>query len=328
MTFAAPAFLGIGSPMVDLVSAVDDAFLERLSGEKGGRLAVSAEEMRQILSVLPGAPRMFPGGSAANTALAVARTGVPASVLGMIGNDAEGVLFRESLKRSGGSDRELIGVPGDTGKCLVLVTPDAERTMRANLGVSSRITAAEVTARDYSPYAIAEIEGYMFFAGIVGAAAEALRRDGVKTALDLASFEVVRQFRQELMQILPGIDILLANEEEAAELTGKNDPAAQLAAMGRMVPLAVLKRGAKGALIRTGDGAVIPIPAETVPAVDTTAAGDLWAAGFFSGLLRGWSPERAGRLGAHLSALVVQVPGSQLAPEVWSKLVQEIASGD
>ncbi len=327
MTAGLPQFLGIGSPMVDLVSAVDDVFLDGISGEKGGRLSVDPEEMRSLLASLPAPPRMFPGGSAANTALAVAHLGIPASVLGKVGPDAEGRLFREALTQAGGSDRELLECPGNTAKCLVLVTPDAERTMRSDLGVSSSITAAEAAERDYSPFGIAEIEGYMFFPGIVREAVRAIRRDGATPALDLASFEVVRQFRRELMQVLPEIGILLANEEEAAALTGETAPEAQLSAMGRLVPMAVLKLGEKGALIRTEAGEDILVPAETVPAADTTAAGDLWAAGFFCGLLRGWSPERAGRLGAHLAALVVQVPGSQLPQEEWAKLRQEIASG-
>ena len=148
--------LGFGSPLVDLIAAVDDDFLAReVAGGKGGTLSVTAEEQRALISKLPAPPRMLTGGSAGNTVFALNRLGVESSLLGKLGRDDFGRRFRERLKEIGGSDECLFSSErSSTGACLVMSTPDGERTMRSCLGASLELTPADLAGLFYSYYKV------------------------------------------------------------------------------------------------------------------------------------------------------------------------------
>ena len=320
--------LGVGSPLMDLLLDVDDAFLrDHVPGAKGGMEMVEPETIPALLEVSGTAPRKVPGGSAGNTLFALAKMGVPCAMLGKLGADPDGDFYRAEFRRNGGDD-SFFAVTRDapTGTCLSLVTPDAERTMRSALGASLLLTPDEVKSRDYSSFDLVFIEGYMLFSSVFDVLLESARAAGCRIGFDLASFEVAGIFREKLLKtVLPGyVDLLFANEEEGAALLGKDDPALMAEKLGAMCETVVLKSGIRGSIIKRG-AETVKVPAFVVhDPVDTTAAGDLYAAGFLRGLAVGAPLDRCGRLGARTSAEVVKVFGSVLSEESWSKVFEEM----
>ena len=316
------AILGVGSPLLDVLAQVSDGFLEKnVSGAKGGMEMIGSEERAKLMQLLGDSVEWVPGGSAGNTVFALARMGIDVAMLGKTGNDSEGKFYRSKLVSLGGSDREFcLSETEATGICLSLITPDAERTMRSDLGAASLLTAEDVKKVDFSRYSIVLIEGYMLFSAAFDAVVEEAKKAGCKIAFDLASFEVVRIFRDKISQLLKDVDILFANADEARELVGDLPENEQLAALRQCCPTAILKLGKKGAAVWNGDEKV-RVQAELVQnPVDTTAAGDLWAAGFLFGFVKERPLADCAKYGSILSGEVVKVIGSQLPDEAWKKI--------
>ena len=317
-----PPLLGFGSPLLDMLAHVPESFVAELPGGKGGMMEVDAEWHRDIISRLPGEPFSAPGGSAGNTVFALARLGVPCSMLGKLNNDSAGLLYRQLFVEKGGDDScFVVGGERPTGRCLSLVTPDGERTMRTDLGASTELTADEAAGIDFSRFGCVLLEGYMLFnAPAFDQVCRSAKAAGCVVAMDLASYEVVNIFREKLDFVLKEyVDIVFANRDEAKAFAPEcTAPAEQLARLREYCNTAGVKLGAAGAMISAEDAGTIIIPAEKVENVcDTTAAGDLWQAGFLGGLLKGMALYDAGKLGAKLSGEVVKVLGSVLPEEVW-----------
>lgn len=196
--------LGVGSPLLDILVEVDDVFLaERVSGDKGGMEMVDAAAQQAILAQLPGKPRLVPGGSAGNTVFALARLGLDCAMFGKLGNDDNGRFYRNRLKELGGSDEAFFVTDEQpTGTCLSMVTPDAERTMRSCLAASLLLRPEEAETIDFSKYDFVYIEGYMLFSAVLPTVMRNAKAAGCRIGLDMASFEVVRTFREDLPDIL------------------------------------------------------------------------------------------------------------------------------
>ena len=318
--------LGFGSPILDLLVQVDDAFLAaNVAGEKGGMGMLDAEAQKKLIGAFPpGKVKKAIGGSAFNTISALTALGMPTAFLGKIGKDADGGYYRQAYAAAGGDIsrfRENPAVP--TATCISLVTPDSERTMRTNLGASSTLTPDEITAADFAGIFHLHAEGYMLFLpGVLEKAMRLAKENGCTVSFDLASFEVVRIFRAEIETLLKQyVDIIFANEDEAREFCGADgftpDKAAER--LTEYSPAAAVKLGGKGALLRHGTE-VCRTQAKTVRALDTTGAGDLWQAGFLYGWLNGCGLAKAGEMGSVLGAAVVQVLGAELPPERWKDI--------
>ena len=323
----ASALLGVGSPLLDVLAQVDDDFLSaHVSGAKGGMEMISPQERTVLMGFLGEKVSWVPGGSAGNTVFALAKLGIGVSMLGKTGADREGAFYREKLRSLGGSDREFaVTADAPTGVCVSLITPDAERTMRSDLAAALLLGENDVKRVDFSRYGIVLIEGYMLFSPTFDLVVEKTKEAGCLLAFDLASFEVVRLFRDRVEKLLEKTDILFSNADEARELLGNASPEKQLAELAGEHRLAALKLGPEGAMVRRG-AETVRVPARLVERpVDTTAAGDLWAAGFLYGLIRGRSLEKCAQYGALLSGEVVKVVGSQLPEEVWTKIKQELS---
>lgn len=321
--------LGVGSPLVDLLLNVDDSFLkEHVSGAKGGMEMVEPEVISALVTLSGKTPEKAPGGSAGNTVFALAKMGIPCAMLGKLGHDEKGEFYRAAFRSNGGDDGYFIPTSeAPTGSCLSLVTPDAERTMRSALGASLLLNEKEIINTDFSPFDLVYIEGYMLFSPVFDTLIRRAKEAGCRIGFDLASFEVAGIFREKLLgEILPDyVDLLFANEEEAAALLGNDmSPADMAAGLGRYCEVVVVKSGVRGSIAVRGTEKV-QIPAFVVPdPVDTTAAGDLYAAGFICGLARGASLEKCGAAGARISSEVVKVFGSVLCKEAWDKVFEEI----
>ncbi len=313
----------VGSPVVDQVVHVQESFLARIGGEKGGMELVDASTFFNLLEELPEKPRYTPGGSAGNTSFALARLGMPSRFLGALGDDRAGTFFREQLIQAGGDDtaiRVLSNLP--TAQCLSLVTPDAERTMRTHLGAAMTFAAEHVTKKDFIGCNHAHIEGYMLFnPDLMLATLKTAKTAGCTISIDLASFEVVHASQTILKELLAEyVDIVFANEEEAEAFSGSSDPKKGLAALAGLCRTAAVKIGKQGALLcHEGECCHTPaVPVQKV--VDTTGAGDFWAAGFLFGQLSGFTLQQSGGLGAMLGGTVVACEGTALPDKQWQEL--------
>jgi sugar/nucleoside kinase (ribokinase family) len=323
INFEVKPVICVGSPVVDQVAHVQEGFLARIGGEKGGMELVDASTFSNLLEELPERPSYTPGGSAGNTSFALARLGMPSRFLGALGDDRAGTFFREQLIQAGGDDRAIRVLPDlPTAQCLSLVTPDAERTMRTHLGAAMTFAPEHVTKKDFVGCKHAHIEGYMLFnPDLMLATLKAAKTAGCTISVDLASFEVVHASRTILQEILAEyVDIVFANEEEAEAFAGSSDPEKGLDALAGLCRTAAVKIGEKGALLcHEREYCQIPaIPVQKV--VDTTGAGDFWAAGFLFGLLSGFTLQQSGGLGAMLGGTVVACEGTALRDKQWQEL--------
>ncbi|WP_054030275.1 adenosine kinase [Desulfatitalea tepidiphila] len=317
---SAAGVIGVGSPIVDRLALVEDAFLAGVDGGKGGMALVDTATMEDFLRRVPGEQVMAPGGSAANTIFALARLEVPTVLIGKLGNDAEGLYYRSAFEKIGGDGSRLKTCEKTaTARCLSLVTPDSQRTMRTDLGAAAAFSQEEVSAADFHNCRHAHVEGYLLFNRDLSLSVlKTAKAAGCTVSLDLGSFEVVTGAADILPELLARyVDVVMANEDEAEAFCGSRAPRAGLEALSRHCATAVVKQGAQGALV-AANGKTIDVPAIEVDGVkDTTGAGDFWAAGFLYGLLNGCRPDVCGHLGAVLGAQAVRHMGAELPERDW-----------
>ncbi len=313
---------GAGAALVDLLVEESEEFLDSLGSPKGGMTMVELDFISNALEKSGREALRVPGGSACNTLVGLARLGGDSRFLGNIGPDKIGAFFEDGLRRAN-VQALLSQSETGTGQVLSVVTPDAQRTMFTYLGASAELAAYDLESTDFSDLRLLHTEGYLAFnRDYFKAVFSKARESGAGICLDLSSFEVVRFCREILTESLKeGVEILIANEDEAREFAGSDDREVILSAMSKVAPIAVYKLGAKGVIIRTLDGD-IEVPTTEVKAVDTTGAGDLWAAGFLYGYTEGWSIEQAARLGNAVAGEVVKVMGAVIPDDVWSELLK------
>ncbi len=314
--------LGVGSPLVDYSAAVPDDFLtEHVSGSKGGTLNITDADKEYLSQNMATPFYRVAGGAAANTVMAAAELGVSASLFGKLGNDENGSIFRDAMRKSGASDADLLTDPAmPTGYCLTLVTPDAERTMRSNLAASANISVADAENFDFSRFQWILLEGYFIGTDFFEKCMIRAREAGCKIAVDLCSFELAAKFRDRFIMLLKKYaGLLFANSDEASALTGKSAPEDMLDFLNPLLPATALKLGASGSIIDAGNNRY-HIPSAPATAVDTTAAGDYYAAGFFYGLAKNMAWDKCGYAGSLAAAEIVTHTGTKLPEENWNKL--------
>ncbi|KXU34509.1 ribokinase [Cephaloticoccus primus] len=310
---------------MDLLAHTDDAFLrEHLTGEKGGMVLVDDADIAALVGRLAPAPvAAVPGGAAANTAVAAAKLGLRTSFLGKVGSDATAAQYLAHFREHGGDTSRLKHAPLPNARCLSLVTPDGQRTMRTHLGAAMTLAPEEVSPEDFAGVRHAHIEGYLLFnPALADKVVQSARAAGCTLSIDLASFEVVAAARDWIFaQLEQGVDILFANEDEARTLFQRDEPYENYArALARFGGIAAVKIGAEGAWLARGDALhrIAPIPVAQV--VDTTGAGDAWAGGFLYAHLRGAPLSDAGALGSLLGSQSVQHLGAAIPAAYWPQL--------
>jgi sugar/nucleoside kinase (ribokinase family) len=305
--------IGVGSPIMDLLARVPEEFLQKIRGDKGGMVLVDDAEMQSILALLDGEPAYSTGGSAANATFNAARLGLRATFLGKLGHDRLAGVYRQVFEQAGVDGSRFKQGATANARCLALVTPDAQRTMRTCLGAAMTLAPQEISPADFAGCRHAHIEGYLVFnRALADAVLAAARAAGCTTSLDLSSFEVVHASRDWLLaQLHKGIDVIFANEDEIRaffqDQTSSYDVLARkLADLG---VLAAVKVGKDGAWI-AHEGALHRIePVRVADVIDTNGAGDAWAAGFLYGYLRGWTLPACGQLASLLGAETVMHMG-------------------
>ena len=332
MSYPSFDLIGVGNPIMDLLAQVPESFLTTHdTGDKGGMVLVDDQDIIQLIAQLGGTGlAIAPGGSAANTTLGATRLGLRTTYLGKIGGDITAKDYRDNFLAAGGDISRFKHATLPNGRCLSLVTPDGQRTLRTHLGAAMTLSPDEVTRADFVGARHAHIEGYLMFNPALGEKVVATARAaGCTLSIDLASFEVANVARDWLMgQIKQGVAVIFANEDEIRALfqdtTSSYDSLAKkLASYGG---IAAVKMGKDGAWIAHGSQLhrIAPVPAAHV--VDTTGAGDAWAAGFLSGYLRGLSLPAAGAMGSLLGSETVQHLGATIPDLHWPRLRAQTAA--
>ena len=312
---------GIGSALVDILAFENDSFLESTGAIKGGMTYVEHSFFDQTLKTASNTPKMVSGGSACNTMVGIGQLGGQARFVGKCGNGSMGQLFRRELTNSN-VEPLLFPSTSPTGKVLSIVTPDAERSMFTFLGASAETVPEEITPDCFKDAAIVHIEGYLVFnEALILSALRAAKAAGALVSLDLASFNIVKESKGFLEQIITEyVDILIANEEEAFAFSGNASEARALDALSEKATIAVLKLGPRGSWVSHDGSVTIIAPYGDGRALDSTGAGDLWASGFLFGLVNGKPLSECGRLGSLCGYEVCQVMGANIAEEGWQRI--------
>lgn len=313
--------IGIGNALVDLMTRIpNDELLVKLNLPKGSMQLVDSKVSRNIIELTRDLkPSIASGGSAANAIHGLARLGVPASYIGKVGKDAMGRHFREDLKQSK-IHPFLLESDSDSGIAVALVSPDGERTFAVHLGAAVELSSADLKQEFFDSHSFLHIEGYLLQNyALIETACNMAKQGGLKISLDLASYNVVEEHRDFLAYIARDFaDIIFANEDEAKAMTG-HQPEDALNHIAEWCDVAVVKTGKDGSLVKTG-GIITKINAVAASVVDTTGAGDLYAAGFIYGLINDKSISECGRIGSLLGKHVIEQLGAKIPDAIWDDI--------
>lgn len=308
--------LGFGNALVDIEFTVSEEELKRTNLRKSGMtLASTVEQLRLLNTLLTShTGRLSSGGSAANTIAAFAQFGGTAGYMSAVGVDEHGNFFAAEFERLGirlFAER----IPGEpTGTCIVLITPDGERTMQTCLGASDCYDRSMMDVRWFSYTEWLYIEGYKLTsphgAEAVAEAAYAARKRGVVVALSFSDGFVVTAYRDILSQLLPSVDLVFCNDREARAFVGTDNEEEAFAMLSARVSNLVFTLGPNGSIVHVG-GRTVLIPAYPTTVVDTNGAGDMYAGAFLYGLLHGWGIERAGDAASRAASRIVAQYGAR-----------------
>ncbi|MEG1700556.1 MAG: adenosine kinase [Alistipes sp.] len=315
--------IGIGNALTDmLVNLKTDSVLSRFSLAKGSMSLVDTTLQTEISKSVAGYPYSLSlGGSAGNTIRAMAQLGCKVGFIGKVGKDTTGDFFEQALANLGiepiifrGSER--------SGKCVSLISHDGERTMVTHLGAALQMTAKEIDPAIFEGYDCLYVEGYLVQNHeLILKAVRTAKKCGLQVAIDLASFNIVAENLEFLRDLVREyVDIVFANEDEAKTFTCEAEPLNALQAISELTELAIVKIGIKGALIKHGDEVVHVGIMAAAKRVDTTGAGDFYAAGFLAGLCDGLSLRQCGTIGAITAGKVIEVVGTTFGEDAWADI--------
>jgi sugar/nucleoside kinase (ribokinase family) len=305
----------IGHAIVDVLAYSPDDLPIRFGREKGTMTLVEADQADQIYAAL-GPATEISGGSAANTAAGIADLGGLVAFVGKVRDDQLGQVFTHDIRSAGVEFATPPATQGPaTGRCLIMVTPDAERTMSTFLGAGDFVEPSDVDEELLSRAQVVYVEGYLCGLpstdGTLTKAAAITHATGGRFALSLSDPFWVELHGDALSALLDEVDILFGNEAEAIGITGAADLNAAVSRLTSRCPLVVVTRGSAGSIVAT-EGDVVAVPASAPSAlIDTTGAGDLYAAGFLYGLTHGLDPAASARLGGLAAAEVISHLGAR-----------------
>ena len=317
--------LGMGNALTDILLRIEnDEVLAKLNLPKGSMQLVDGGKSKEITTLLSEiSPKMATGGSASNTINGITRLGAAAGFVGKIGKDEVGEFFRNDMLNNGVVPH-LLYSETPSGQCTVLVSADGERTLCTFLGAACELDAKDLTPEMFVGFDIFHIEGYLVQNHeLIRTAVKMAKEAGLQVSVDLASYNVVEENLDFLNEIIRDyIDIVFANEEEARAFTGK-EPEQALIHIADHCDIAVVKIGKEGSFIKSGSESVLVKP-RLANCIDTTGAGDLYAAGFLYGLANGYSLDICGKIGSLVSGNVVEVLGAKMTDEVWRQIHADI----
>ena len=324
---------GIGNPLIDIVVEAKDSDLSSLGLDKGIMRLVDLEERGKILDAVQERQINYScGGSAPNTLIFLSALGITSALAGKIGKDEYGKRYVENLPTENMKSQLIFGT-GATGSSIILVTPDSERTMNTYLGANREF------GQDDIDFSVVRDASYLYFTGYmwdtdlqknaVLAAVRTARETGAKIAFDVADPFAVNRNRDEFCTLISDCaDIVFANREEATLLFGTNTADDAAAKLGELCEVAVVKDGGAGSLIKRNGNEIEHIPVHRVDAIDTTGAGDMYAAGFLYGMISNLSDRDSGICASYLASRVVETWGAQFTPDKRAAVAAEVFRGD
>ena len=324
---------GLGNALLDVECEVKPEVLVELNIDKGVMTLLDEASQDKILNQIGNrATKRTCGGSGANTIVAVSQFGGKTFYSCKVANDEPGEYYLQDLLATGVDTNLKVHPPepGITGKCLVFVTPDADRTMNTFLGISSNLSDLELVPDSIAQSTYTYIEGYLVTGENSKQAAITARKiaidAGQKVALTLSDQNMAKFFKQGLLDMIgSGVDLLFANESEAFELAGTEDLTKSIEYLKTIAKTFAVTLGAKGSIIFDGQK-LIQIAPFPVHAIDTVGAGDIYAGGVLYGITNGLDWTTAGQLGSLASAKLVTVPGARMATADLQSLLAEINS--
>ncbi len=324
------AIYGIGNPLIDFLCYADENDLDKLSLHKGTMLLIDERKRSEILSCMNDRKKTVScGGSCPNTMVTLRMLGVDTILAGGVGNDEYGEMYRKRLRESGVKD-ETVSFEAATGTSIILLTEDKERTMNTFLGANRLFDECNVNEESARNADLFYFTGYMWDTEeqrrAVKKALRIAKENDIKIAFDLADPFAVGRYRSDFLDLVSNYcDIVFANSEEARFLFNNYDAYECCHSMGKLCSIAVVKNGKNGSYISDmGKITQIPLYGTTKP-VDTTGAGDTYAAGFLYGYIKGYSPQTAGKIASFLAGEIISQLGAQFAPERAKELSEEIS---
>jgi len=317
--------LGIGNALVDImISLPNDNLLKQFGLPRGSMTLVDSKQSAKIYEATkPFQKDVTTGGSAANTIHGLASLGAPCGYAGKIGDDELGRLFAGEFQRMHISTHLPFSTL-DTGRVMAMVSADSERTMATYLGAAAEMLPSDFSDEIFNQYEIVYVEGYLvqnhqLIEFIVKTAYES----GLKVAIDLSSFNIVEQNLEFLKKLVANyVDIVFANEEEALAFTGF-EPEKALDSISGLCEIAIVKTGKKGSMIKKGKEVyhIFPVPTQSV---DTTGAGDSYAAGFLYGYVNGLNLQQCGDIASLVSSKAVETMGARIPESTWPGLLEKV----
>lgn len=322
---------GLGNALVDIECEVSTELLEELGIDKGVMTLLEEADQHRIIQRLDGHPlKRGCGGSAANTLIAVSQFGGQACYSCKVANDEPGQFYLDDLIRCGVATnlQQHQPEPGVTGKCLVFVTPDADRTMNTFLGISGSFSESELLPDAIASSTYTYIEGYLVTSPHAKAAAikarDMAKAAGRKVSLTLSDYNMVNFFKEGLLEMIgSGLDLIFANESEALKMAETEDISAAIEHLKTLATCFAITRGPQGSLIYDGQQ-ILEIAPTPVQAVDTVGAGDMYAGAVLYGITNGLSYPEAGHLGSVAAAKLVASLGPRMPTEVTRSLLSEV----
>ncbi|MCH8501353.1 MAG: adenosine kinase [Aliidiomarina sp.] len=324
--------IGVGNALVDQEFKVTDEFLTRHNIEKSIMTLLDEAQQQLLLAELHKEftlEKRVGGGSAANSLVAFSQFGGKAFYCCKVANDDDGNFYQQDLDRAGVATHLVKqNNDGHTGKCVVMVTPDAERTMCTFLGITIDFSTDELEPAVVADSQYLYIEGYLATSEIARAAVREARdvaeKNNTKIALTFSDSSMVKYFKEGLDEFLtPGVDVLFCNQEEAEIYTGKEGIEPAMEALLQFARQVVITRGKNGALIGTKERR-IQVPGFKVQAIDTNGAGDMFAGAYLFGITQGLTPAQAGTLASRSAAAVVSNYGPRLSIEQQQDILAEL----
>ena len=318
--------IGIGNALVDTLATLDnDELLHTFGLPKGSMTLISDEEQLRIQKCFESLnATQATGGSAGNTMLALANLGMQPGFIGAVGNDDTGRLFTENCKAKG-IEPYLTHLPQQSGIAYTFISPNGERTFATYLGAAAMMRPEDLTEEMLHGYDYLYVEGYLVQNHeLILHVMELAKQAGTKVCLDLASYNIVEADRDFFHQLVTEyVDIVFANEEEAKALSGQT-PDKALEYIHEMCHIAVVKLGGKGSSAMCKGHKIFVEAMPVAKVIDTTAAGDFYAAGVMYGLMHGYELEQCVAIGTVLAGHIIQTVGTKLEASVWDEIKLEI----